>query len=74
MFDREMLHLTFPLCLLMPSYNYRLDAFDGHCRTSLYSPGGAFTLVQPVVRAKSSLRCVYRASFHYSLSPLYLRD
>jgi hypothetical protein len=67
-----MLHLKFPLFLLIPAYNNLLLAFDGHSSTSLYSPGGAFTLTQPVVRAKSFPRWASRAVFHSSLSPLYL--
>jgi hypothetical protein len=73
-FDREMLHLMGPLCLRMPSYNYLLDDLDGQFKTRRNSPSGALTLMHPVVRAKSSLRCVERADFHCSLSPLYLRD
>jgi hypothetical protein len=62
------------LCLLIPSYSYLLDDFDGHYRTRRCSPTGALTLVQPVVRAKSPPRWADRAYFHCSLSPLYLRD
>jgi hypothetical protein len=72
--EREMLHFKTPVCLLMPSYNYRLEDLDGHCNTSRYSPVGAFTLVQPVVRAKSVPRWADRACFHCSLSPLYRLD
>jgi hypothetical protein len=70
-FDREILHLMSPLCFLIPSYNLRLLAFDGHSKTSLSSPGGAFTLTHPVISAKSWPRCFERADFHSSLSPLY---
>jgi hypothetical protein len=37
------------------------------------SPGGAFTLVQPVMSAASFPKCFDSASFHCSRSPLYLR-
>jgi hypothetical protein len=69
---RERLHLIFPLFFLVPAYKSRLLAFEGHSSTNLYSPGGAFTLIQPVVRAKSFPRCASRAVFHCSRSPLYL--
>jgi hypothetical protein len=68
--DNDILHLIVPLCLLIPSYNYRLDALEGHWRTRRSSPGGAFTRMQPVVRAKSFPKWADRASFHCSLSPL----
>jgi hypothetical protein len=71
--DNEILHLIAPLCLLIAVYNYLRLAFDGQSRTSLISPGGALTLTHPVVRANSSPRCFESASFHYSLSPKYLR-
>jgi hypothetical protein len=70
----DILHLIFPLFLLIPAYNSLLLAFDGHSSTNLYSPGGDFTLTQPVVRAKSFPRCVSRAVFHISRSPLYRLD
>jgi hypothetical protein len=73
-YDREMLHFKIPLCRRIPSYSYRLDDFDGHYSTSRYSPLGALTLVQPVVRAKSAPRWADRAYFHCSLSPLYRLD
>jgi hypothetical protein len=72
--DMDILHLIFPLFLLIPAYNSLLLAFDGHSSTNLYSPGGDFTLTQPVVRAKSFPRCVSRAVFHISRSPLYRLD
>lgn len=73
-YDKEMLHFKFPLCLRMPSYSYRLDDFDGHYMTSRCSPFGALTLVQPVVRAKSAPRWADRAYFHCSLSPFQRLD
>jgi hypothetical protein len=69
-FDSDMLHFITPLCFLMPSYSCRLADFDGHSMTSRDSPGGAFTLMQPVVSAKSCPRWAERAYFHCSLSPL----
>jgi hypothetical protein len=66
-----MLHLIFPLLFLIPEYSILLLALEGHSSTNLYSPGGAFTLMQPVVRAKSFPSCVSRAVFHCSRSPLY---
>jgi hypothetical protein len=69
----DILHLISPLCLRMPVYSSLLLALDGHSRTSLVSPGGALTLVHPVISAKSFFRCFDSASFHYSRSPLYLR-
>ncbi len=69
-YDREILHFSVPLCLLIPSYNYLLDDFDGHYRTRRCSPAGALTLVQPVVSAKSFPRWADRAYFHCSVSPL----
>jgi hypothetical protein len=69
-----MLHFMVPLCLRMPSYSYLLDDFDGHYRTRRCSPGGALTLLQPVVRAKSAPRWADRAYFHYSLSPFQRLD
>ena len=70
----EMLHLIFPLFLLIPLYNSLLLAFEGHSSTNLNSPGGDFTLTQPVAKAKSCPRCASRAVFHCSLSPLYRLD
>jgi hypothetical protein len=67
----EILHFSVPLCLRMPSYNYLLDDLEGHYRTRRYSPAGALTLVQPVVKANSLPRWADRAYFHCSLSPLY---
>jgi hypothetical protein len=72
-FDREMLHLIWPLLRLIPAYNILLLAFEGQFSTKRCSPGGAFTLMQPVVRAKSYPNCLSSAVFHSSRSPLYLR-
>jgi hypothetical protein len=69
---REMLHLMSPLLLLIPAYSSLLLAFEGHSSTSLSSPGGDFTLMHPVVSAKSCPNCVFKAYYHYSRSPLYL--
>ena len=69
-YDREILHFSVPVCLLIPSYNYLLDDFVGHYRTRRCSPTGALTLVQPVVSAKSFPRWADRAYFHCSVSPL----
>ena len=69
-FEREILHFISPLCFLMPSYGILRLTFHAHSKTNLCSPGGAFTLMQPVHMIKSSFRCVYRASFYCSLSPL----
>jgi hypothetical protein len=66
----EMLQRMSPLCLRMPSYSYLLLDFDGQSNTRRISPGGAFTLLHPVVREKSYPRCLDRASFHCSRSPL----
>jgi hypothetical protein len=71
--DREMLHLSWPLFFLIPVYNILLLALDGHSNTKRISPGGAFTLTQPVESAKSFPKCASRAAFHCSRSPLYLR-
>jgi hypothetical protein len=71
--DSEILHLISPLCFLMPVYSNLLLALDGQSMTSLISPGGALTLMHPVINAKSSLKCLDKASFHYSRSPLYFR-
>jgi hypothetical protein len=68
----EMLHFTFPLFFLIPAYKSLLLAFEGHSSTNLYSPGGDFTLIHPVVREKSFPRCASRAVFQSSRSPLYL--
>jgi hypothetical protein len=57
----------------MPSYSCLLLDLDGQSSTNLISPGGAFTLVQPVRRAASYPKCFDIASFHYSRSPLYRR-
>jgi hypothetical protein len=73
-YDNDILHFIVPLCLLIPSYNYLLEALDGHCSTRRNSPGGAFTRMQPVVRAKSFPKWADRAYFHCSLSPLYRLD
>jgi hypothetical protein len=54
-------------------YNNLRLAFDGQSRTSRSSPGGALTLTHPVIKVNSSPRCLANASFHYSLSPRYLR-
>jgi hypothetical protein len=70
----EMLQRISPLCLRMPSYSCLLLDFDGHSITNRISPGGALTLLHPVVREKSCPRCFDRASRHCSRSPLYLRD
>jgi hypothetical protein len=70
----DILHLILPLFFLIPSYKSLLLAFDGHSSTNLCSPGGDFTLTQPVVRAKSLPRCSSRAFFQSSRSPLYLLD
>jgi hypothetical protein len=70
----EMLQRISPLCLRMPSYSCLLLDFDGQSITNLISPGGALTLLHPVVREKSYPRCLDRASFHCSRSPLYRRD
>jgi hypothetical protein len=70
----DMLHFSGPLCFLIPSYSWRLDDLEGHWRTSRNSPGGAFTRMHPVIKAKSFPNWADRASFHYSLSPLYRRD
>jgi hypothetical protein len=71
---RDILQQILPLCLRMPSYSYLLLDFDGQAITNRISPGGAFTLVHPVVREKSCPRWLDRASFHSSRSPLYRRD
>jgi hypothetical protein len=60
------------LFFLIPAFKSRLLAFEGHSSTNRYSPGGAFTLMQPVDKAKSFFKCASRAAFHYSRSPLYL--
>jgi hypothetical protein len=71
-FESEILQFIFPLLFLMPSYSYlRLD-FDGHSSTNLCSPGGAFTLMQPVIKVKFFPSYAYRAVFHCSRSPTYL--
>jgi hypothetical protein len=70
---REILHLILPLCFRRAAYSDLLLVFDGHSNTRRSSPGGAFTLLHPVVTAKSSFRWFDTASFHYSLSPWYLR-
>jgi hypothetical protein len=70
-FDNDILHFISPLFLLIPSYSILLLDLDGHSTTNLCSPGGAFTLLQPVVMAKSFPSCVESAVFHCSLSPLY---
>ena len=67
------MHLILPLCFRRAAYNDLLLAFDGHSNTRRSSPGGAFTLLHPVVSAKSSFRWFDTASFHCSLSPWYLR-
>jgi hypothetical protein len=46
---------------------------DGQFSTIRISPGGAFTLVHPVMRAASYPKCFDIASFHCSRSPLYRR-
>jgi hypothetical protein len=56
----------------MPAYNSLLLALDGHSNTSRCSPVGAFTLMQPVVRAKSFPNYASKAVCHCSRSPLYL--
>jgi hypothetical protein len=71
--DSEMLHWIFPLCLRIAVYSYRRLALDGHSKTRRISPGGAFTLLHPVISAKSSFKWSLTASFHCSLSPLYFR-
>jgi hypothetical protein len=68
----DILHLIPPLLFLIPAYNYRLLALHGHSITNRSSPGGAFTLVQPVVKVNSYPSCLSRAYFHCSRSPLYL--
>jgi hypothetical protein len=57
----------------MAVYNYRRLALDGHSTARRISPGGALTLVHPVISAKSSFKWSLTASFHCSLSPLYFR-
>lgn len=49
----DILQRISPLCCLIPSYSCLLLAFDGHSNTNLFSPGGAFTLIHPVIRSKS---------------------
>ena len=61
-----------PLCFLIPSYSCLLLALDGHSITKRFSPGGAFTLIHPVINAKSYPSWAVRAVFHCSRSPLYL--
>jgi hypothetical protein len=68
-----MLHWIFPLCLRIAVYSYRRLALDGHSKTRRISPGGALTLLHPVISAKSSFKWSLTASFHCSLSPLYFR-
>lgn len=62
--DREILHCNLPLCFRIAVYNYRRLALDGHSRTRRISPGGALTLVHPVMSTKSSFRWSFTASFH----------
>jgi hypothetical protein len=71
--DREILHWIFPLCLRIAVYSYRRLALDGHSNTRRISPGGALTLLHPVISAKSSFKWSLTASFHCSLSPMYFR-
>jgi hypothetical protein len=70
--DSDILHLIIPLLRRIPAYNNLLLAFDGQLSTNCYSPGGALTLMQPVVKAKSYPSYLSRAVFHSSRSPLYL--
>lgn len=68
----DILQRISPLCFLIPSYSCLLLDFDGHSNTKRFSPGGAFTLIHPVVKAKSYPSWAERAVFHCSRSPLYL--
>jgi hypothetical protein len=68
----DILHFIPPLLLLIPAYNSRLLALHGHSITNRSSPGGAFTLMQPVVNVNSFPSYLSRAYFHCSRSPLYL--
>jgi hypothetical protein len=68
----DILHRMLPLCFLIPSYSCLLLALEGHSITNRFSPGGAFTLIHPVINAKSYPSWAVRAVFHCSRSPLYL--
>jgi hypothetical protein len=70
-YESDILHFMFPLLFLIPAYRSLLLALDGHSSTKRSSPGGAFTLMHPVVKVKSWPNYASRAVFHYSLSPLY---
>jgi hypothetical protein len=71
-YESEILHFMFPLLFLIPAYRSLLLAFDGHSSTKRNSPGGAFTLMHPVVKVKACPNYASRSVFHYSRSPLYL--
>jgi hypothetical protein len=68
----DILQRISPLCFLIPSYSCLLLDFEGHSNTKRCSPGGAFTLMHPVTKAKSFPSWAERAVFHWSRSPLYL--
>jgi hypothetical protein len=70
-YESDILHFMLPLLFLIPAYRSLLLALDGHSSTKRSSPGGAFTLVHPVVKAKSWPNYAFRAFLQSSLSPLY---
>ena len=67
--DKDMLHLIWPLFLLIAVYSNRRDALDAHSIAMRCSCLGVATRTHPVSSAKSFLSWVDTCYFHFSTFP-----